>query len=642
MAAQDLVLCLHAHQPVFDLEPAFEAAYRRSYGPLLEALGRRPRVQVALHMSGVLLDWLAERHPEALGRLKVLVRRGQVEPLASGHYGPLLAAIPEADRAGQIRRHADTLERLTGRRPRTAWLADGAWEPHLPRALRDAGMEGVVVPAARFEAAGVAGGYVVTEDLGAVLACYPALPWPAGPAPVADAAGLESAGPPPARDEEDGPALAVVSLDAARLDGALPAGEGGPPPLERWLSAVEAAAGGRLATFAAHRRRAVPLGRRYPAPDVSWRETLARSVVANGLHKKMIRVSRKVEAATRLDPAGAAAARDALYRAQGHDAYREPAEQPAPAHLRSAAYRSLVAAERAAEALLAARRPGPLSAYPWGGDVRGRCTVEVGDLDADGADEIAIDAPPAALLVAPADGGGLAELDLRERAFNLLDTGRPAFLDHFLARDTDLESFAAGRHAERGRVFRARYDWTLLEPPPAAEGEIPADPEPEPPRIRLTRRAPVASDAGGAVPVVVAKTLRYDGDRAAVSAAYLVQNDGERPLETVFGVEVSVNLLAPRAADRYVRIPGVDLPPEARHLGSRAASLGVSLVEVVDEHLPLTVRLETDEPAELWRCPIGSPDAGAPDYRGTVLLLRWPLVLGPGERFRVRIQMTIV
>lgn len=629
MRDRDLVLCLHAHQPVFDLEPAFEAAWRLHVGPLLDGLGRRPGVRVALHVSGVLLDWLAERQPDALGGLAALARRGQVELLASGHYAPLLAAIPERDRVGQIRRHADTLERLTGRRPSTAWLAFGAWEPHLPRALVEAGMTGVVVPAALLP--GVDGGYVVTEDLGAVLAAYPARPWPDTPGPVSDAGGFEALPPPAVRDEEDGPDLGVLTLDVTRL-----AGEA-----DRFLAAVEAAFGGRLATFAEHRRRARPVGRRYPAPDVTWRDTLARSAVANALHKKMCRVSRKVEAATRAAPDEAAAARDALYRAQGYDAYREREDAPAPAHLRSAAYRSLVAAERAAERILAAHRPGPLRAYPWGGVVRGACTVEIGDLDADGADEIALDAPPAALLVTPADGGGVAELDLRERAFNLLDTGRPAFVDHVLGPEADLAGFARGACREMGRFFRAPYEWTLLEAPPVAEGEIPTEPAPDPPRIRLARRAPVTGNDGVTVPVVVAKTLRYEGDRAALSASYLVQNDGERRLETTFAVEASVNLLAPRAADRYIRVDGEALPPESRHLGAVGASPAVRRVEVVDEYLGLTVGFETDEPGELWRCPIGSPEPGAADYRGTVLLLRWPLALGPGERFRVKLSLSV-
>ncbi len=58
--------------------------------------------------------------------------RGQVEIVGGGWYEPVLAALPERDRVGQLVRMADELERRFGTRPRGAWLAERVWEPDLP------------------------------------------------------------------------------------------------------------------------------------------------------------------------------------------------------------------------------------------------------------------------------------------------------------------------------------------------------------------------------------------------------------------------------------------------------------------------------------------------------------------------------
>ena len=42
--------------------------------------------------------------------------RRQIEIVGGGYYEPVLASLPERDRVGQLRRMADELERLFGRR----------------------------------------------------------------------------------------------------------------------------------------------------------------------------------------------------------------------------------------------------------------------------------------------------------------------------------------------------------------------------------------------------------------------------------------------------------------------------------------------------------------------------------------------
>src|SRR5512145_2466426 len=105
-----LVLVVHDHQPVGNFDGVFAAAYDDAYAPFLSLLERRPGLKVALHTSGPLLEWIEARKPEYIGRLAALVARGQVEPWGGAMYEPILPAIPEHDRQGQIALMSDRLE----------------------------------------------------------------------------------------------------------------------------------------------------------------------------------------------------------------------------------------------------------------------------------------------------------------------------------------------------------------------------------------------------------------------------------------------------------------------------------------------------------------------------------------------------
>ncbi|MGB6844242.1 MAG: 4-alpha-glucanotransferase, partial [Candidatus Acidiferrales bacterium] len=124
-----LVLLIHAHQPVGNFDGVFEHTYQRAYLPFVEVLARHPSVRLALHFTGSLLEWIERAHPEYLDLLRELSLRGQVELVGGGYYEPILISIPLEDRIEQIHRLAGYLEHRFGSRPRGAWLAERVWEP---------------------------------------------------------------------------------------------------------------------------------------------------------------------------------------------------------------------------------------------------------------------------------------------------------------------------------------------------------------------------------------------------------------------------------------------------------------------------------------------------------------------------------
>ncbi len=177
MTGVRLILALHDHQPVGNFDDVFEAAYRSAYRPFLDAIEPYSDVPFVLHTSGPLLEWLVERHPEYVERVRKLVAAGRVEILGGGFTEPILTMIPHRDRVGQIASYSRYLEGLFGQPIRGMWVPERVWEQHLVSALAEAGIEFTVLDDFHFQRTGVAEsdlfGYYLTEDEGKLVKVFP-------------------------------------------------------------------------------------------------------------------------------------------------------------------------------------------------------------------------------------------------------------------------------------------------------------------------------------------------------------------------------------------------------------------------------------------------------------------------------------
>jgi 4-alpha-glucanotransferase len=454
----NLVLLIHAHQPVGNFDEVMERTYELSYLPFVECVARHPRVRLGLHYSGPLLEWLAEKHPEYIQRVGALVSRGQVEIAGGGFYEPILVTIPYEDRIEQIRRLSSFIEDHFGKRPIGAWLAERVWEPQLPAALADAGVEYTLVDDSHFLTAGreipELFGYYVSEECGKTVKVIPGLQelrylLPFGSVEDSVAFLRKSAG-----DHVGG--MACMGDDMEKF-GAWPHTydhcfrDGW---LDRFFSAMEAnhewlemvPPGEALATHAPLGRVDLPTAsytemmewvlptsvrQKFHAlldefsgrPDVKrflrggfWRGFFSKYSESNLLHKKMLRVSSKLrtESARALKKGSKAATqRDNaithLLRSQCNDAYWHGifGGLYAP-HLRTELWRELVRAETIADSLHHGAREYQAMTHL--------------DFDADGREEIEITAPHFAAVVKPSDGGTLALLDFRPSAATLINS----------------------------------------------------------------------------------------------------------------------------------------------------------------------------------------------------------------------------
>lgn len=162
--------CLHNHQPVGNFLHIMEAAYSNCYLPMLEVLESHGEVKIGFHISGTLLEWLEQYHPEYLEKISVLCRKGQMELLTSGRYEPVLPVFRREDIIEQISSYSDHLKKLSGTRPEGLWLTERVWEPQLPSILSEAAISYAVVDDIHLQRAGIHGMNLfqpcLTEDSG--------------------------------------------------------------------------------------------------------------------------------------------------------------------------------------------------------------------------------------------------------------------------------------------------------------------------------------------------------------------------------------------------------------------------------------------------------------------------------------------
>ena len=446
-----LALTLHNHQPVGNFGWVIAETYERAYLPMLEALERHPGIRIALHYSGPLLDWIRSERPAFIERLATLVSRSQVEIVGGGWYEPVLAALPERDRIGQLVRMADELEAGFGRRPRGAWLAERVWEPELPTSLVAADYRWTVLDDAHFRSAAVAEealwGPYTTDDQGKVMTVFGTergLRYRIPFSPVDDVIGYLREHASEAGDRlgtmgDDGEKFGgwpttyehcwgegrwvetfLAALDANAdwlttvtpsgwLDGRRPLGRvyiptGSYPEMGEWALPPE-----ESRAFATALHDAREAGRREARwlRGAIWRNFQVKYREVNDLHKQMLRTSDLVEAM----PPGAErdAARDDLFAGQSNDCYWHGlfggVYLP---DLRVSALRRLVAAED--HALRAAGTAPPSGVLV--------------DLDLDGSDEALLINDGQIVAVKLDDGAGIGRWDLRETGHPLAATMR--------------------------------------------------------------------------------------------------------------------------------------------------------------------------------------------------------------------------
>ena len=454
-----LVLALHNHQPIGNFDGVFEAAWQDSYAPFLEVLEKYPEIPVALHTSGSLLEWLVERHPEYIDRVRMLADRGQIEIVGGPFYEPILATIPRRDRVGQITAYTRYLQNLFGVPVRGMWVPERVWEQSFARDITQAGIEYTILDDFHFRNAGLRDdelhGYYLSEDEGRLLKIFPGSEKLRYTIPFADPHETINY----LREVADRfPNSVVVFGDDGEKFGTWPGTKKHVYQdgwIYRFLDTLRANADWlKVSTLSEVIDNTSPIGRIY-LPDASyremtewalpvsrqteyfqvvhryehspdwpqlkqfmrggfWRNFRVKYPESNEMYARMLQVSERLQELSGSDAGRERAdlisqARTELYRAQCNCPYWHGAfgglYLP---HLRNAIYRHLISADSLLEQ--AAGRDGQF------------VEVEAADFNLDARKELRFSNDRLVAFVAPGKGGHLYELDIRSISHNLLAT----------------------------------------------------------------------------------------------------------------------------------------------------------------------------------------------------------------------------
>ncbi len=155
-----------------------EELYLKVIKPFLREVYRYPDIKAVLHFSGVLLDWLEEKHPEIIMLIAELIKkRKQLELLGSGYYEPILTMISPADRTGQIESLTTLMRKKFGKRPRGCWIAGNYWDNSLINPVKSSGMDYVFLDFEKMIIAGIEAddkyNVCVTEENGKLINVFP-------------------------------------------------------------------------------------------------------------------------------------------------------------------------------------------------------------------------------------------------------------------------------------------------------------------------------------------------------------------------------------------------------------------------------------------------------------------------------------
>lgn len=686
---------VHNHQPAANFDHVISLATERAYHPFLALLEQFPDLPLTVHTSGSLLLWLRERASRTFDLLGTLAARGQIELLTGGFYEPILPVLPDWDKVGQIQELTEFLTSAFGVRPRGMWLTERVWEPHLPKALREAGVEYVLVDDSHFCLAGLdpatVGGYYLTEEQGFTLAVFPISQPLRYLVPFAEpdevlaylAERRDTAGSLTLVDDGEKYGLWPGTYRLCHTEGwlrrffetLLTAEWLQVSTLSRYLDhhpargriylpaaayremgewALPAEAAGDLEE-AKSRLRALPDGEKL-LPLLRggiWRNFLVKYPEVNDLYWKMVRLSRAIHEGMTRRPAAARLreARVQVWRGQSNDAYWHGVFGGCYLpHLRRGARQALIRAEQALT------EDGEEAPIQW----------SRGDLNGDGHAEVQVRTRTLTLTLCPAAGGSLTEIAYAPKALDLADvlTRRPeAYHSRIKAAlvqgreelvQTIHERVAVTEVGLAEYLVYDRFRRACL-----LEGLFPESGEPDPlhpwdqavvtlgdrQMEHLIQASPeeitivfsTANPAGW--PLLIEKTVGVSRREAKVGVGYHLRWNGTSPLNGRWAVQWNLALTGGDAPVRYYRLPG------RPGFGGRGTITNQVSVGFVDEWAALGAELAWERPATAAWAPVETvslSEAGFERiFQGSSLLVSWPLSLDPGRAWNERITLSI-
>ncbi|NHZ85390.1 MAG: DUF1926 domain-containing protein [Planctomycetia bacterium] len=690
MKKVQFIFGIHLHQPVGNFDWVFEDAFQKSYKPFIDTLKRYPSIAIVIHISGSLLEWLEEHHPEYLDDLALLVAKRNIEVLSAGFYEPILAVIPDHDKIGQIKKLNKYIKNRFNYDAKGMWLTERVWEPHLAKQISKAGIDYIAVDDFHFLAAGKQisdlDGYFTTDEQNARLSIFPisqklryAIPFQEPSVTIDYLKSLSS---------EKGNRVIVMTDDAEKF-GVWPETYencfGKSQWLDRFFQTLDANSDWLLTTtFKDYYQANRPKSRVY-LPTVSyfemsewtlpaskgkrfsdlvhyfenngkidqykqflrggmWRNFQNLYDESNWMQKRVTDLSyifkknkQKFEKKKRQE------IQNNIWKAQCNCAYWHGVfgglYLP---HLRHGVYQNLIAADKQLSKIL------PLFNGTF-------------DVDNDGFEEVDL-LSDKLKIIASAKGGCIREFNIFSKNFNILNTMHQesesyhrniertstkqitgaSIHDQIVVKEANLEKYL---HIDKSpRYMLTDHFLPVKTSLRAVQENIPEKSNFSELGFNISRKNNIVFTGLGTafdIPVKIKKKLSLKSNTLTINIELI--NQGNKNLSGLYACELNFSLLGGHVEDRYYLIN--DKKPPKYYMDSSAVEQKVESIKILNEYDRFSVETKFISQIDLWRFPIftvsGSEAGLEKVYQSSVVLPNWKINLKPNDKKKIEFKIIV-
>lgn len=614
---------------------------------LAELLNTFQNIKLSLHLSGNLILYLDKKHSDFSGKIRELLDRNQLELLSGGIYEPMLPFIPKEDRQTQISLMNRLINHTYGYIPYGAWITEYSWESSIAFDLAKSRIQYTCLPKEYFKSAGFEekelSGYFITEDEGCKIAVFPILQ------------NLDTF------MEQYSPEEAVNHLyesSSSNESVVVLICEIQKPDHSRiiWLKNFFEILNSKpdfieTKLFNNYYQNNRPKGRIYlPSkqkiqPQAKWSHCLLKYDEANLLHKKMLRISKKINSAKegksrfKVIKDMINQAYDLLLMGQCNDTYWDTMTggiySPVKRHN---AYSNLIKAENLIDS--ASRQHSK-----W-------IQVFEIDYDCDGSDEIIIETETQNVYISPLLGGTILEHDYRPKNINVTNTisrkeeeyhqnGKLIYdqytklnaIDRFLETNLDLDKCISNQINQLTKKTLNPYN---IEKIKAKEETC---------KIALELKANLTGLINTPEVELKKQISTRSGDSSLV-IDYILINKSPESIDFLFAVEFNLNLVQGYDEKSYFYLNN-DQKNKAPNpdLNSSEYLKEINQISVHSSIYKLNLTLLWNKPCNLFRYPIEtlSYNYGKLEkiYQGSTILPTWHLILEPNVPWELSIKQEI-
>ncbi|MBI3590272.1 MAG: DUF1926 domain-containing protein [Candidatus Melainabacteria bacterium] len=629
---------------------------------LIDLLNDFQTIRTSFHISGNLISYLDRNHTNFSSSIRNLLDRNQLELFSGGIYEPIFSFTPKDDRQTQLLLMNRLLNHIYGYTPFGAWITELSWEPSLALDLAKSRIQYTCLPKEYFTHSGLQeneiSGYYLTEEEGRKIAVFPI------------SHDLDSLMEQYSAEETINNLLKNNEKTTTENSSIVlfHKNEGSDINKLTWLrdffeilykknDLVET----RL--FNDYFLSNKPKGRIYlPAiQDLQsqsnsrhWKHLLLKYHEVNLLHKKMLRVSKKINSAKegksrfKVIKEMISQAQDLLLKGQTNNAYWDNVSggiyTPQERHN---TYANLIKAENLIDA---ASRHGT----KW-------IQVYEIDYDCDGHDEIIVETETQNVYISPGLGGTILEHDFRPKNINLTNTisrkkelyhnsenqksellqngnliydnySKLNSIDHFLEKGFDLKRCKSNQLHHLTKEIIHPYQVEKIK---AKEETC---------KITLTSNIDLKLEANPQIELKKQISLR-SGD-SSLTFDYTLINKSANKIDFIFAVEFNINITPLDIHDCYFYLEGnKNHKTQSPALTSDEEIKGINEISIYNRTQGMDLTFLWSKQCDLFRYPIQTISYNHKNlkniYQGTTLFPSWHIVLEPNVPYELSIKEEI-